>query len=580
MAAFSWRASALHRFSAQEDGSAQSLVLPQDGRSDRKRQPETVDLDKGYHGTRDEAIALFSSTSSSSELQEDSSFIPLRVDFPSPELDHMTTFLATTLSSISIEVKDMCPFTPLGKMSSPPLGIHQAMKSSPPSSFDFKHQLSEIRPFSPLHLDCPSSASEQTSILWNSSSQSPTSMPRLIPSPSSITCHHMKPLPALPRAQVVPPLTRVTGTTSLPLLPLDNDIKSIGDELGDSSSFYDPKEESLTQSTVDTRISLQATIASERPTTPPSPTRKPWVHSPTSAQQSLRRGRKYSEGDIKELYKQRQSYRQCMEDSQIIHQPSNSPTPGGQSATPSVVTHRYSHPTPLPRRQKALYREPATRHTFLLVDDKYPNSKFPLTRYQSQQWLDEVHDLFGPLSAENADQSMWSDSVDRISASTPHSNHNSYPYISRGSMPRPPWSSSGDTIGSSLAKDISPASSLHRFGLAHIPGSEPYTHWLLSPRLTPYLTWAMGFLLVMGLVGIIYGGLCFSWACRYFNICSAGVEFPKSACQSLGIEGSTAILATGVIFILAFIFTIYKRQRVKAKYRNARPSSIYYKAAS
>ncbi|KAJ1970247.1 hypothetical protein IWQ62_000074 [Dispira parvispora] len=580
MAAFLWRASTLHNFSAQGDEAVQSLVPPQGGLSDSDEQAETASPGKGYHRTGDEAIALFRSANSSVELREDSSFIPLRVDVPSPELKHITSVLTTTLSSISMEDMDICPFTPLGKMSSPPLGIHQVLRSSSPSSFDFKHQLSEIRPFSPLYLDCPPSAFEQASVLRSDSSQSFVSMQKLIPSASSITCHHTNPLPEIPPAQVVPPLSRVSGTSSLPLLPLEVDIKSTEDELGDYLSFLDPKGESPTQSVVDIGIPFQATDGSERPITPPSPTRKLWVHSPTTGQQSLRRGRKYSEGDIKELYKQRQRYRQGMEDSQIIHQSGTLSTPSGPLATASVVTHRYNHPSPLPRRQKALYREPATRHTFLLVDDKYPNSKFPLARYQSQQWLGEAHELFDPLATEAADQSMWSNSVERISASTPHFSHLSYPYNSRSSMSRPPWSVSGDTMGSGLAKGIASASSLHHFGLAHIPGNELYTHWLLSPRLAPYLKWAMGFLLIMGLVGTVYGGMCFSWACKYFKICSAGAEFPKSACKPLGIEGSTAILATGVVFILAFVVTIYKLQRVKAKYRNARPSSIYYKAVS
>ncbi|KAJ1927945.1 hypothetical protein IWQ60_002501 [Tieghemiomyces parasiticus] len=303
-----------------------------------------------------------------------------------------------------------------------------------------------------------------------------------------------------------------------------------------------------------------------------------------------RRPRKYSEGNIRDIPKLRNSYRGVSGSVPVLaadYLDVCEPLPAARSSPPSpadtisasvpvlplvgdsrpTLTTRHSHPAAFSR--PAL---PPSRRSFLLSDEKYPASLSSPGHLRDEAWLEAALGVFDvPPPPSRRSVSAVSGYVLAQPPKRQSSTSFAGPTASTASFARSLLPSvSEDTVaaphsGSSAAPCAAPYFSM---GLTSFvsgrPLARPY-HWLFDPKLTRYITAAIVFLAVAFVVGTVYGGACFSYACHQHGLCSRGFDAGRPFCKPLGIEGSTALLAVGVVSGIVLAVGLYRRRVVGRK---------------
>ncbi|KAJ1994501.1 hypothetical protein H4R33_000207 [Dimargaris cristalligena] len=310
----------------------------------------------------------------------------------------------------------------------------------------------------------------------------------------------------------------------------------------------------------------------------PAKTASPFVDPSDAGDyfQPQRRSRKYSEGNIRELYKYRRSYRADSAQSTpglpalLSPPPPESSLSSLRNETPPPAIHRHSLPTPsaVPRQQST-FRERPNRHTFLISDDKYPSSHFSLDAYKNQSWLDEAHEIYD--MALSADPPKTTSVLSSFAlARSPFRDSRSHASLFG---PSHSLSLTDSAIHSTLSGETvhTPHGQREFYRVAGCRCSQfkfsgDYKrHWMLEPALASYITALLVFLGLAFVAGTSFGGVCFSYACHKVNICSRGLTAARPVCAPLGIEGSTAMMATGVVCGVLLALTLFHRRRIRQK---------------
>ncbi|KAJ1984980.1 hypothetical protein H4R34_000324 [Dimargaris verticillata] len=297
----------------------------------------------------------------------------------------------------------------------------------------------------------------------------------------------------------------------------------------------------------------------------------------------LNRSRKYSEGNIRDLYKVRQSHRfsggprasfasytltNNLSTAQISPLGSSQPAP-----------HRYSVPCPSTLVGQSPTLHQAQRHSMVYGGDMITPSPGAHGDGRVEPWAQAFH---AAAIAPGVEPALGSPGLNSHGEQVQRGGHQSQSFPPPAGArwgPSAQLTRSEDTVhGGDCGPEVQ-LSCDSRKGVSTLR-VEPKVYWDVTPNYWYLITTALAFLCLASVVGVVYGGICFSYACHKYHICPAGLDMARNGCDKLGIEGSTVMLAGGFICGLLFVYGVFKRRRLIRKKEESRKLGYYGKFVS
>ncbi|KAJ1982805.1 hypothetical protein H4R35_000164 [Dimargaris xerosporica] len=292
------------------------------------------------------------------------------------------------------------------------------------------------------------------------------------------------------------------------------------------------------------------------------------------------RSRKYSEGNIRDLYKVRQSFRLSGNPHMTgasYASTRNSPTAPMNPSSPSPSpSHRYSVPYPTTQAGQSPTSHQAHSPAKVHTSDKATPAPNAQGDGRAEPWSQASHAAAIPPGAEHVlgfpglvNQEKQMQPGGHPSQSLLH------PAGARWGAPGQKTRSEDTVLGGDSGPTMHLSCDCYKD--ASTLRVEPKVYWDVTPNYWYLITTALALLCLASVIGVVYGGICFSYACHKYRICPAGLDMAHNGCDKLGIEGSTVMLAAGFICGVLFVYGVFKRRRLIRKKEESRKLGYYGK---